>query len=93
MALHAWVTKRRTRDDEQMLMRDLLPRWRDEPVNAITRARMVQLLDDIVRRRGARVVAERVRLLVSAAYNFGISRGALMSRRLAMARRWPLPGR
>jgi len=77
MALHAWVEKRRTRDDEQMLVRDLLPRWRDEPATAITRARMVQLLDDIVRRRGARVVAERVRLLASAVYNFGISRGAV----------------
>lgn len=77
MALHAWVEKRRTRDDEQMLLRDLLPYWRDEPATAITRTRMVQRLDDIVRRRGARVVAERVRLLVSAVYNFGISRGAV----------------
>jgi Phage integrase central domain len=71
---HAWVEKRRTRDDEQMLARDLLPAWRDRPAVELTRRELVALLDGIISRRGARVVANHVRLLVSRIYNFGIGR-------------------
>ena len=69
---HAWVEKRRTRDDEQMLKRDLLPAWRDRPAAEITRKHVVNLLDELIARRGARVAANHVRLLVSRIYNFGI---------------------
>jgi hypothetical protein len=71
---HAWVEKRRTRDDEQMLKRDLLPAWRDRPAAEITRKHVVNLLDELIARRGARVAANHVRLLVSRIYNFGIGR-------------------
>lgn len=71
---HAWVEKRRTRDDEQMLGRELLPSWRDRPAGEITRKDMVNVVDKIISRRGARVAANHVRLLVSRIYNFGIGR-------------------
>lgn len=71
---HAWVEKRRTRDDEQMLRRDLLPVWRDRPALELTRKELVNHLDAMILLRGARVAANHVRLLVSRIYNFGIGR-------------------
>lgn len=71
---HAWVEKRRTRDDEQMLVRDLLPAWRDRPATGITRKHVVNLVEDIIARRGARVAANHVRLLVSRIFNVAIGR-------------------
>ncbi|HSF40369.1 MAG TPA: integrase arm-type DNA-binding domain-containing protein [Thermoanaerobaculia bacterium] len=70
---HAWVEKRRTRDDEQMLARDLLPPWRNIPIRDIRREDVIRLTGDIVRLRRAPRSAEHVRLLVSRVFNFGIA--------------------
>lgn len=77
LVLRAWVEKRRTRDDEQMLKRDLLPPWRDRPANEIQEEDVVAVTDKIVMERGARVSANHVRLLASRIYNFAISRAKL----------------
>jgi integrase len=70
---HAWAVKRRTRDDEQMLRRDLLPVWRNRPSRDISRADVVTLAGDIVKLRKAKVSANHVRLLISRIYNWGIT--------------------
>jgi integrase len=77
LSLHAWVEKRRTRDDEAMLVRDLLPAWRNRPAAEIREEDVVAVTDRIVAERGARVSANHVRLLASRIYNFAISRAKL----------------
>jgi integrase len=72
--LHAWPEKRRTRDDESMLRRDLLPIWRNKPAAEIGPAEVVNLTDAIIALRQARRSAEHVRLLVSRIFNYSIKR-------------------
>lgn len=73
LVLHAWVTKRRTRDDEQMLARDLLPEWRNRSAASITSEDVATLTSNIVRLRNAPVAANHVRLLISRIYAFGMT--------------------
>jgi integrase len=70
---HAWVVKKRTRDDESVLRRDLIPKWGARPAGEIRKRDVVALLDGIVA-RGAPIAARNTRMLVSKVFNFGISR-------------------
>lgn len=81
---HSWAKKRRTRDEEQMLRRDILPavtgkeavRWRDRTAAGIATQDVMALIDQIVDNRGARVSAEHVRLLISRMFSkVGLTRG------------------
>ncbi len=71
---HAKVKKRTWRDDERNLKVDLLPAWEVRPASDIGRRDVAELLDRIVE-RGAPILANRVKALVSKIYNFGIGRG------------------
>ncbi len=70
---HAKPKKRRWRDDDRMLRVDILPHWKRRPAHTITRRDVSQLLDRIVE-RGAPIMANHVRALVSKIFNFGIGR-------------------
>ena len=70
---HAWVNKKRTRDDESVLRRDILPAWGGLPAAEI-RARDVVLLIDRITIRGAPIAARNTKMLISKIFNFGISR-------------------
>lgn len=70
---HAWVAKKRTRDDESILRRDLIPRWGHLPASEIQRRDVVDLLDLIIN-RGAPVAARATKMLISKMYNFGLGR-------------------
>jgi len=67
--LHALPNKRRLRDDESMLPL-LLAAWADRPAESITRRDVLAVVEPIIR-RGSDSRAEKVRLLVSAIYNWG----------------------
>jgi integrase len=70
---HAKAQKRSWREDERALSRDLLPAWRNRKAAAIERRDVIAILDSIVE-RGAPILANRTRALVSKIYNFGIGR-------------------
>ena len=70
---HAKVKKRAWQGDERILRVDLLPAWQRKKAKNISRRDVGQLLDKIVE-RGAPIMANRVRALISKIYNFGISR-------------------
>lgn len=71
---HAKAEKRSWREDERILNADLLPNWRNRKAQEIKRADVLSLLDAIVD-RGAPVMANRTRALISKMFNFGIKRG------------------
>lgn len=75
---YAKAEKRSWREDERILNRDLLPRWRGRKAHEIKRADVIQLLDEIVD-RNAPVMANRTRALISKVFNFGIKRGIVES--------------
>ena len=75
---YAKAEKRSWREDERILNRDLLPRWRGRKAQEIKRADVIQLLDEIVD-RNAPVMANRTRALISKIFNFGIKRGIVES--------------
>lgn len=56
-----------------MLRVDVLPHWKRRPAGTITRRNVSELLDGIVE-RGAPIMANHVRALVSKIFNFGIGR-------------------
>ncbi len=70
---HAKVKKRRWQEDDRVLKVDLLPAWRRKKAKNISRRDVGELLDGIVE-RGAPIMANRVRALISKIYNFGIGR-------------------
>ncbi len=70
---HAKVKKRRWREDERVINVDLLPHWKGRKAKNIKRGDAVELLDGIVE-RGAPIMANRTRALISKIYNFGIGR-------------------
>ena len=70
---HAKRKKRRWQEDQRILKVDLLPHWRRKKAGKITRREVSELLDGIVA-RGAPIMANRVKALISKIYNFGISR-------------------
>lgn len=71
---HGKVKKRRWREDERILKVDLLPAWRRKKAKNLARRDVSDLLDGIVE-RGAPIMANRVRALISKIYNFGVGRG------------------
>lgn len=60
--------------DKRTIERDLLPAWRVRKATDIKRSDVIAMLDRIAD-RGAPVMADRVRALVSKIYNFGVARG------------------
>lgn len=70
---HAWLHKKRTRDDESMLRRDLIPAFGHRGAADVRRRDVIELLDRIVH-RGAPIAARATKALLSKIYNFGISR-------------------
>jgi integrase len=70
---HAKLKKRRWQEDDRMLRVDVLPHWKRRLAKSITRRDVSDLLDGIVE-RGAPIMANHVRALVSKMFNFGISR-------------------
>jgi len=71
---HSKPKKRSWREDDRLLRVDLLPHWESRPAAEIGRRDVSELLDGIVD-RGAPIVANRVKALISKIYNFGIGRG------------------
>jgi integrase len=71
---YAKAHKRSWAYDEGLAKHDLLPVWKHRKISDLTRSDVVMLLDSISD-RGAPVLANRVRSLVSRIFNFGISRG------------------
>ena len=70
---HAKQKKRRWREDQRVINVDLLPQWKDRKAKNVTRGDVVELLDGIVE-RGAPIMANRTKALISKIYNFGIGR-------------------
>ena len=71
---HAKVEKRSWPEDERIIDRELLPAWKFRKAGEIRRVDAIALLDKIVE-RGAPVMANRTRALISKIFNFGIRRG------------------
>ena len=88
---HAKRRKRTWREDARVIDGDLLPRWGGRPADSITRADVIELLDDVVD-RGAPVMANRTRALVSKIYNWAIERDMLESNPV-IGTRPPAPNR
>ena len=73
LRLHAKKRKRSWNEDERILHTDLLPAWKYRKATGIGRREVNELLDTIVE-RGAPIMANRTKALISKVYNFGISR-------------------
>jgi integrase len=71
MERHAKREKRTWREDQKTLDRDLLPAWASRKARSIERADVRDLLDRIVE-RGAPIMANRTKALISKLFNFGI---------------------
>ncbi len=71
---HAKTKKRRWQEDARKLRVDLLPHWQSRKAKSIGRREVGEVLDAIVA-RGAPIMANRVKALISKIYNFGIGRG------------------
>ena len=70
---HAKLKKKRWKDDEQAIRRDLLPAWGKLKAKDVSRRDVTKLLDKIVE-RGAPIMANRTKALISKIFNFGIGR-------------------
>ncbi|MCP3972918.1 MAG: integrase arm-type DNA-binding domain-containing protein [bacterium] len=70
---HAKIKKRSWQGDQRVINVDLLPHWRGRKAKNIRRGDVVELLDSIVE-RGAPIMANRVKALISKIFNFGIGR-------------------
>ncbi|MCH9650812.1 MAG: integrase arm-type DNA-binding domain-containing protein [Deltaproteobacteria bacterium] len=73
MERHAKAKKRSWKEDGRNLERDLLPYWKGRKAREIVRRDVILILDRIVD-RGAPIMANRVRALISKIFNFGIGR-------------------
>jgi integrase len=71
---HAKINKRTWKQDQRILDYDLSPAWRSRKVAEISRRDVTDLLDRISA-RGAGIMANRTRALVSKLFNFAIQRG------------------
>ena len=78
MERHAKPNKRSWQYDQQQLNHDLLPAWGDKKARDIDRADVLSLLDTIVD-RGSPYMANRTRSLISTMFNFGITRGLVVT--------------
>ena len=70
---HAKRKKRSWKEDERLLRVDLLPHWKHVKAVSIHVRDVIEVLDRIVD-RGAPIMANRVKALISKIYNFGIGR-------------------
>ncbi|MGO9264366.1 MAG: tyrosine-type recombinase/integrase [Candidatus Binataceae bacterium] len=68
---HAKIKKRSWQEDERIIKSELVPAWGNWKVADIERKDVIALLDKIVE-RGAGVMANRTRALISKIYNFAI---------------------
>ena len=82
---HARREKRRWKEDVRILDKDLLPTWRNLAVRDITAADVHRVLDRIVA-RGARIMANRTRALISRVFNFGVERNVIVHNPVAGVR-------
>lgn len=73
LEVHAKRKKRTWKADQRTLQVDLLPAWKRRKAHNISRRDVGELLDGIVE-RGAPIMANRVKALISKIYNFGIGR-------------------
>ena len=71
---HAKIKKRRWKEDERILRVDLLPHWQSRKAKSLHRGEVSEILGAIVA-RGAPIMANRVKALISKIFNFGIGRG------------------
>ncbi|MBY0362981.1 MAG: site-specific integrase [Phreatobacter sp.] len=76
MREHSRRFKRSASDDERMLAKHVLPKWRHRPFAEIKRREVIALLESIVA-AGTPVSASRVHALIRKMFNFAISRGLL----------------
>lgn len=74
LELHAKRKKRSWKEDERIIKREVLPVWGELDPNEITRVDVNALLDRIVN-RGAPVMANRVRALLSKMFRWALGRG------------------
>jgi integrase len=70
---HAKVHKRSWAEDDRILKRELLPRWRRVKAKSITRRHVRRILDGIME-RGSPIQANRTLALVRKIFNFGMQR-------------------
>ena len=70
---HARVRKRSWRQDRRVIQNELLPKWRTQRAREIRR-RDVRGLVEAIAERPAPIAANRVRVLISKVFNFGMSR-------------------
>lgn len=70
---YARPRKRSWKEDQRMLTLDLLPAWGRWPATEVKKRDVLRLLDAIVD-RGAPIVANRTRALISRIYSWGIER-------------------
>ncbi len=73
MEHHAKAKKKSWKGDQRILEADLLPHWRHKKAKNITRKDVTALLDGIMA-RGAPIMANRTKALISKIYNIGIGR-------------------
>lgn len=70
------VHKRSRREDERIVVRELIPRWGSLRADKITRRMVIALLDEIVA-RGSPIMANRTLALVRKVFNWALSRDIL----------------
>ena len=75
---HAARTKRSWREDERILHKELVARWKTRKAKDITRRDIIELLDEIVE-RGAPISANRTLASVRKMFNWALSRDVLPS--------------
>jgi len=75
--LEKWATPNKRNSSAQrdrgQINRDILPRWSTRKISSITRADVIALLDEIVA-RGAPVMANRTKALLSKVFRFAVRR-------------------
>ena len=77
--------KRSAAEDARIMERELLPRFRSLHADAVKRADVIALLDEIAG-RPAPIMSNRVLALLRKVYNFGIQRGVLEANPCALVR-------
>jgi len=75
--LEKWATPNKRESSAQrdrgQIERDILPRWHSRKISSITRADVIALLDEIVA-RGAPIMANRTKALLSKLFRFAVRR-------------------
>lgn len=76
--LEGWAKRRKRSwtEDERILTKDILPRWRNRKARKIARRDVIELLDRIVD-RGAPITANRTLEIVRRMFNYAIERDLL----------------